>query len=135
MDENLWHQVLRKENYEALESDEAEAVASEATAILSRTGSGRESLNDHHSQFAALGYDVSIRGWDAEPPVGRPEIGGLTIHQLQPIVHRAVQSGRKYLTSRPDTAGAPREELSDDTKATLDRVRDRLRRKKEDDKS
>lgn len=129
MSDPLWHQALRQENYEPLEADEAAAVAHAATAILSRAGAaGRLSASDHREQFSDIGYEIGIRGWDADPPISRPELGGLTTYQLQPILQRAIKSSTKYLTATP--SAAPRSTPTDDD--TLRRIRERLNRRKGD---
>lgn len=126
--DNLWHQVLRRENYEPLEPEEATAVAEEATAVLSRPpASGRLSLTDRRAQYTDIGYQVTMRGWDAEPPIRPiPDAGDLTINQLQAILQRAITSGSRYMTVRTPPTSTPNQSDSE----ALSRIRDRLRRRR-----
>lgn len=130
----LWHQMLRRENYEPLEPAEAEAVATEATAILSRPESGA-SAAAHREQYDSIGYEIQIRGWDVKPePAPLAELGGLTMYQLQPLLQRAIRSGTKYRVTPTAKKAKKSETQPQPASDALDRIRERLQRRKDTDK-
>lgn len=139
MDDPLWHQAVRDGNYEPLESDEAKAVANAATALLSRAeASGALSLAAHRAAYTAIGYDISIKGWDVKPPEPLAELGGLTISQLAAVIQRALQSGTRYQrssTTVPRAKPVTDKPSTDATLAALERIRRRMedKRNKEQD--
>lgn len=131
MSDPLWHQAVRNANYEPLNDSEAEAVAEEATAILSRpTAAGSAPLQDRRSQLNSINYEAGIRGWDTQPPTALPEIGGISIYQIQPILHRAIASGSRYLRG-PKISSTPTTTDEEPSEA-LQRIRERLERRRKD---
>jgi len=130
--ERLKHQIIRDGNYEPLDSDEAKAVATNATALLSRPeASGSASLSFHRSAYNNISYDIRIRGWDTEPPKPLDELGGLNLNQLQAVLQRAIDTGGRYLRSPRSNATSPTATTTPETNAALERLRKRLREKRE----